>query len=140
MDRFDRFQITREWVIYTFVGSFIFFLGSSISFGTWVYGDISKKIGGGKSIQMEIGIDEKQIGKLGDKYQSSIVGEVIYTSNDNVYINVKGETVVIAKKAVQWMRFESPDKESDELTSKAPKKTGTSKPNKQVQPTTKSGG
>lgn len=65
LDQFERYKVSRDSVVFTFIFSAIFFLGSAVTFGAAIYGNISKKIGGGKSIEMEIGIYSEKLGAIG---------------------------------------------------------------------------
>lgn len=112
LDQFERYRVNRDRVIFTIIYSAIFFLGSAVSFGAIVYGDVSKKIGGGKSIPMEIGINREYLGSLAKEYENSILGDVVYTSSENIYLKVKNETIVLPRASVQWMRFQAPEEKN----------------------------
>ena len=58
LDYFERHRVDKDQIIFTIVNSTIFFLTAAVSFGALFYGDISRKIGGGRPIEMEIGIDQ----------------------------------------------------------------------------------
>lgn len=91
IDQFERYKITRERIIFTIVYSFIFFLGSSVAFG----------------------INKQTIGNLSENYGDSILRNVFYLSNENIYYIEKNETIVLPRSAILWMKF--PQKENNSV-------------------------
>lgn len=109
LDSFQRYKLTREKVGFDLVYTAVFFLLAAISFGSGVYGNISKKLGGGKPIEMTIGLQPNSIGGFPDELKLPIVGSVVYSSSDNMYIKIEKTTLVIPRSSVQWMRFQESD-------------------------------
>jgi hypothetical protein len=98
--------MTKERLAFNLVYTAIFFLLAAISFGSGVYGNISKKIGGGKPIEMTIGMQPNSLSDYPEELKSPIVGDVVYSSTDNVYINIQDNTLIIPRSSVQWMKFQ----------------------------------
>jgi hypothetical protein len=109
LDSFQRYKLTRERIGFHLVYTAVFFLLAAISFGSGVYGNISKKLGGGKPIEMTIGLRPNSIGGFPDELKLPIVGDVVYSSTDNVYIKIEETTLIIPRSSVQWMRFQESD-------------------------------
>ena len=59
---------------------------------------------------MEIGIYSEKLGAIGKEFGDSIIGDVIYSSNENVYLKNMDKTIVIPRTSIQWMRFKAPEK------------------------------
>lgn len=55
---------------------------------------------------MTIGLSSKAFEKYPDEIDNPIVGKVVYSSSDKIYINVEKDTLVIPQSSVQWMRFQ----------------------------------
>lgn len=115
LDGFDRYEINRDRIIFTIVYSVIFFLGSAVYFGAAIYGDMSKKIGGGQNTPIEISASENIIKSLGMEQNKTLHGDAIYISNDNIYIEFENSTYVFPKQSVNWIKFKN--NEEKNLTS-----------------------
>ena len=109
LDSFERYTISNDRIVFTLVLSVVFFLGSAVSFGAVIYGDITKKIGGGKNIPMEMGVAPGILDNIGLGENSILIGEVVYSSQTNIYIQVDKETLVLPRSSIQWMKFRSPN-------------------------------
>jgi hypothetical protein len=109
LDSFQRYKITIERIGFHLIYTAVFLLLVAISFGSGVYGNISKKIGGGKPLEMTIGLQPNSIGGYPEELKLPIVGNVVYSSTDNVYIKIEETTLVIPRSSVQWMRFQGSD-------------------------------
>lgn len=114
LDSIERYKITNDRIIFNTVLIAVFFLGSAVLFGSSIYGNVSAKIGGGKSIEMEVGINRKSLGILGEEYGSSVVGNLIYSSPENIYLEINKKTVVLPRRSIQWLRYEA-EEENDFL-------------------------
>ncbi|MFT6389251.1 MAG: hypothetical protein ACJAUP_002641 [Cellvibrionaceae bacterium] len=55
---------------------------------------------------MTIGLSSKALEKYPDKIDNLIVGKVVYSSSEKIYIIIEKETLVIPQSSVQWMRFQ----------------------------------
>lgn len=109
LDSFQRYKLTRERLGFNLVYTAVFFLLAAISFGSGVYGNISKKLGGGKPLKMTIGLLPNSISGYPEELKLPIVGSVVYSSTNNVYIKIENKTLVIPRASVQWMRFQESD-------------------------------
>jgi len=109
LDSFQRYKPTRERIGFNLIYTAVFFLLAAISFGSGVYGNISKKIGGGKPLEMAIGLRPNSIDGYPEELKIPIVGNVVYSSTDNVYIKIEETILVIPRSSVQWMRFQESD-------------------------------
>jgi hypothetical protein len=109
LDSFQRYRLTRERIGFNLVYTAVFFLLAAISFGSGVYGNISNKLGGGKPLEMTIGLQPNSIGGFPEELKLPIVGNVVYSSADNMYIKIEKTTLVIPRSSVQWMRFQEAD-------------------------------
>lgn len=107
LDSFDRYKVTKDRIIYASVYSLIFFFASAVSFGVLVYGDISKKIGGGQNIPIEIGLNADLLKDMRISGVSSLSGELIYAAENSVYINRNDKIIILPRSSVQWMEFHS---------------------------------
>lgn len=105
LDSFERYTITNDRIIFNLGYTAIFVLLSAITFGTSVYGEVSRKIGGGKAIEMTIGINDNRLKNYPDKIESPIVGEVVYSTANNIYIKRQEHTLVLPRSSVTWMDF-----------------------------------
>ena len=120
LDSFQRYERTRERLAFDLVYTAVFFLLAAISFGSGVYGSISNKIGGGKPLEMTVGLLPKNLNDYPEELQPPILGDVVYSSTDNVYIKIEGNTLIIPRSSVQWMKFqESDDNDVLDLINKA---------------------
>ncbi len=119
LDSFERYRVTKDRIIFNFGYTAIFFLLAAVSFGSTVYGNVSKKIGGGKSLTMTIGLNQNSLENYPAKVKLPIVGEVVYSTTDNIYIMVDEDTLIIPRSSVKWMSFhESNKKELNEMLTK----------------------
>jgi len=109
LDTLERYKVTKDRIIYSSVFSAVFFLGSAVSFGSFMYGNISNKIGGGQSIEMEIGLNSDNLRALGKEFGSTIVGDVVHSSSENIYLVIDNKTIVLPRSTVQWMRYGAPE-------------------------------
>lgn len=105
---FKRYKITKGGVVWASIIGVMFFLSSAIGFGTVTYGNVSKKLGGGKVVEMEIGLKQDSLGSLTDDFKSPLVVDVIYSSSKNTYIKVDDKIIVLPRSSIQWMRFDVP--------------------------------
>jgi len=110
-DSFERYKVTKDRVIFTLGYTAIFFLLAAVSFGSLVYGNVSKKIGGGKPLEMTIGLKLNSLEGHPNKVESPIVGEVVYSTPDSIYIKIKKDTLIIPRSSVEWMSFQESDDE-----------------------------
>jgi len=106
LDSFERYKINRDRIIFTTIYSIIFFLGSAILFGTTIYGNISKKIGGGQSIPVEISVNKNIYKSLGFNIDTTIYGNYIYLSKENLYIKIKDNVYILPRQAINWLKFQ----------------------------------
>ena len=113
LDQFERYKPTTERIFYTCLYSFIFFLSSAVAFGAFVYGDISKKIGGGESTSIEFALDPKNTEKLVEKDENTMSGKILYMSSENIYFLDQNKTIILPRSSILWMKF--PEKKDNTL-------------------------
>lgn len=113
LDGFERYGITTDSLVYSGVFSVVFFLLAAISFGAVVYGDVSRKLGGGESISVEIGVDRRSVGFMQNQIKEVLHADVIFSTSNDVYVNVEGETIALPRRSVLWIRF--PNSEADSV-------------------------
>lgn len=105
LDSFDRYKVNKDRIIFNLCYMAIFILLAAVTFGSSVYGKVSKKIGGGNPLQMTIGLNETSLDNHPSKFSSLIAGEVVYSTQDNVYIKIEKDTLIIPRSSVNWMSF-----------------------------------
>jgi len=105
LDSFERYMVTKDRIVFNLGYTAIFILLSAVTFGSFVYGKVSKKIGGGKPLEMTIGLNENSLERHPSKIESPIVGEVVYSTQDNVYLQIEKDTLIIPRSSVKWMSF-----------------------------------
>ena len=108
LDYHERHPVNKDQILFTIVNSVIFFLAAAISFGAFFYGDVSRKIGGGRPIEMEIGIDPTALSDLSQSSHDVLKGKFIFASNNSVLVNVKDDTLVLPRKSIRWIQFSAP--------------------------------
>ena len=109
LDSFERYRITKDRIVFNLVYTAIFILLAAVIFGSSIYGKVSKKIGGGKPLEMTIGLNENSLETHPGKIESPIVGEVVYSTQDNVYIKIEKDTLIIPRSSVNWISFHEKD-------------------------------
>ncbi|MEW8347031.1 MAG: hypothetical protein AB2687_01890 [Candidatus Thiodiazotropha taylori] len=109
LDRFERWEITKDLLVFTVVFSLIFLIISAATFGTAVYGDVSKKVGGGEGMEMEVALDVNMLDGLANEYGDSVVGSVIFSNSNYLYLNIDSETLVLPKSSIKWLRYSRPE-------------------------------
>lgn len=114
LDSFDRHRITKDRIVFNIGYAAIFFLLAALTFGSSVYGKVSKKIGGGKPLEMAIGLKPDSLEKHPGEIKSPMTGEVVYITRDTVYIKTKESTLIIPRHSVKWMSFQD-DADNDEF-------------------------
>ena len=105
LDSFERYKINRDRIIFTTIHSIIFFLGSAVLFGTTIYGNISKKIGGGQSIPVEVSVNKNIYKSLSLNLGTTICGNYIYLSKENLYIKIKDDVYILPRQSINWLKF-----------------------------------
>ena len=105
LDSFERYKINRDRIIFTTIYSIIFFLGSAVLFGTTIYGNISKKIGGGQSIPVEVSVNKNISKSLSLNIDTTIYGNYIYLSKENLYIKIKDNVYILPRQSINWLKF-----------------------------------
>ena len=111
LDSFERYKVTKDRIVFNLGYTAIFILLSAVTFGSSVYGNVSKKVGGGKPQEMTIGLNENRFTGYPSIIKSPIVGEVVYSTQDNVYIQIEKDTLIIPQSSVKWMIFQENDKD-----------------------------
>jgi hypothetical protein len=109
LDSFERYRITKDRIVFSIGYTVIFLLLAAVSFGSGVYGQVSKKIGGGAPVDMIIGLSSKALEKYPGEIGNPIIGKVVYSSSAKIYINIEKDTLVIPQSSVQWMKFQKTD-------------------------------
>lgn len=105
LDGFERYKINRDRILFSIIYSAIFFLGAAVHFGAVAYGDISKKIGGGQSIPVEISAPDHIIKSLGIEQNETLHGDSIYISKENIYLQFESGTYVLPRESLYWLKF-----------------------------------
>ena len=144
LDSFERYRLTKDRIVFNLGYTVIFFLLSAITFGSSVYGNVSKKIGGGKPLEMTIGLNESSLESHPSRIESPIVGKVVYSTKDNVYIQIEKDTLIVPRSSVKWMSFHENDNDGvlellDKIKGDSEVSADQKKPNKPIQPTPKNG-
>lgn len=106
IDSFERYRVTKDRIVFNLGYAAIFILMAAVSFGSTIYGNVSKKIGGGKPLEMTIGLNDNSLESYPSKVEYPIIGEVVYSTPDNVYIQVEENTLIIPRSSVKWMSFQ----------------------------------
>lgn len=109
LDSFERYRVTKDRIVFNLGYTAIFILLAAVTFGSSVYGKVSKKIGGGKPLEMTIGLNENSLESHPGEVGSPTVGKVVYSTQDNVYIQIKKDTLIIPRSSVKWMSFHEND-------------------------------
>ena len=112
LDGFERYGITTDRLVYSVAYSGLFFLLAAISFGAVVYGDVSRKLGGGESLSVEIALDRRSVGFMENQIKEVLHGNVVFSTSTEIYVNVEDETIALPRRSVLWMRFPSPEDDS----------------------------
>lgn len=144
LDSFERHRITKDRIIFNFGYTAIFFLLAAVSFGSTIYGNISKKIGGGKPLAMTIGLSQNSLDNYPTEVKSPLVGEVVYSSQDTTYIVIEKDTLIIPRASVKWMSFHVSDEKGlvelvEKIKGKKKEAPEQNESNKPIQPTPKNG-
>lgn len=144
LDSFERYRVNKDRIVFNLGYTAIFILLSAVIFGSSVYGKVSKKIGGGKPLEMTIGLNENSLKNHPGKIESPIVGEVVYSTQDNVYIQIEKDTLIIPRSSIKWMSFHQSDSDGyfkllKEMKEDSEESVDQKEPNKPIQPTPKSG-
>jgi hypothetical protein len=144
LDSFERYRITKDRIVFNMGYTAIFILLSAVTFGSSVYGNVSKKIGGGKAIEVTIGLNENSLEGHVDEIESPISGEVVYSTQDNVYIKIEKDTLIIPRTSVKWMSFHEKNNDGmfeflKKMESDREESADQNEPNKSTQPTPKNG-
>ena len=113
LDSFDRRGTSKDRLIFFAVYSAIFFLGSSVIFGTLFYDQVSRRIGGGHPVKVEISVDQTKLKSLVEEYGLPFTGELIYANTDSIFIKINAKVIVIPRSYISWIRYEM--KEEQEL-------------------------
>ncbi len=109
LDSFERYRVTKDRIVFNLGYTAIFILLAAVTFGSSVYGKVSKKIGGGKPLEMTIGLNENSLESHPGEVGSPTVGKVVYSTQDNVNIQIKKDTLIIPRSSVKWMSFHEND-------------------------------
>ncbi len=144
LDSLERYRVTKDRIVFNLGHTAIFILLSAVTFGSSVYGKVSKKIGGGKPLEMTIGLNDSSLKNHPGKNESPIVGKVVYSTQDNVYIQIEKDTLIIPRSSVKWMSFHQNDSDGlfkllKEMKRDSKESADKKEPNKPIQPTPKSG-
>jgi hypothetical protein len=110
LDHFERYRITSDNVIFTTIYAVVFFLATAVSFGALVYGDVSRKIGGGRYMEANIAMTKEFSGLFDGEGQSPPESEVkvIHVTDKHMFIEVNGKTIRIPESAVKWLVLKKP--------------------------------
>lgn len=140
LDSFERYNLTKDRIVFNMGYTAIFILLAAVTFGSSVYGKVSKKIGGGKPLEITIGLNENGLEDHAGKIESPIVGKVVYSTQDNVYIQVENETLIIPRSNVKWMSLHEKDNDGifeflKKMKPNNEESVDQNEPNKSIQPT-----
>lgn len=109
LDRFERYKVTSDSLLFS-IGYFaIFFFGAAVSFGSLIYGEVSHKIGGGQAIDIEFVM--KSTNQLPSEIVDSdgrISSKLIYESSKYVYVERDEQTFVIPSSQIEWIQLHKP--------------------------------
>ena len=144
LDSFERYRVTKDRIVFNLGYTAIFILLAAVTFGSSIYGKVSKKIGGGKPLEMTIGLNESSLKNLPGKIESPIVGEVVYSTKDSIYIQIEKDALIIPRSSVKWMKFQQNDSDGlfkllKVIKENSEESMDQKEPNKPIQPTPKSG-
>ncbi len=144
LDSFERYKLTKDRIVFNLGYTAIFILLSAVTFGSYVYGNISKKIGGGKPLEMTIDLHEDSFMRHPCSINLPIVGEVVYSTQDNVYIQIENDTLIIPRSSVKWMSFHENDERGvfeflKKLQGDTKESADQKEPNNPIQPRPKNG-
>ena len=144
LDSFERYKVTKDRIVFNLGYTAIFILLAAVTFGFSVYGKVSKKIGGGKPLEMTIGLNENSLDNHPSKFTSPIAGKVVYSTQDNVYIQIEKDTLIIPRSSVNWMSFHENDSDGfiellKEMKADRRESIDQKEPNNPIQPTPKNG-
>ncbi len=144
LDSFERYKLTKDRIVFNLGYTAIFILLSAVTFGSYVYGNVSKKIGGGKPLEMTIVLHEYSLMGHPCSIKSPIVGEVVYSTQDNVYIQIENDTLIIPRSSVKCMSFHENDERGvfeflKKLQGDTKESADQKEPNNPIQPTPKNG-
>ncbi|MCX5819729.1 MAG: hypothetical protein NT047_07445 [Deltaproteobacteria bacterium] len=105
LDNFERHRMTADKILFSAIYTIVFFLGTAVSFGALTYGDVSRKIGGGHSIEANIALKEEYSELLNSKGQSlsNLEVKVIYVTNKHLYVEINNETIRIPDSSIKWL-------------------------------------
>lgn len=111
LDRFERYRVTMDWVLFSTVYSMIYFLVASMLFGSLVYGNVTRVIGGGQSMSVEIELSASIYDSNGETEMNKLSGEMIFASDSAIYLNADHNVLILPWKNIVWLK--SSDLESD---------------------------
>lgn len=104
LDRFERYRTTMDWLLFSTVYSMVYFLVAAMLFGSVVYGNVIREIGGGQSMNVEIELSASVRGSNGEAKRSNISGEMIFASDSAVYLNTEHNVLILPWKNIVWLK------------------------------------
>ena len=104
LDTFDRYEKTKIQVICSGIFLIISFLIVTPLFGTILYEDISYKLLRKNNKVIEVYFDKETLNLTQNKYANPLQGQVIYTSNDYLYLKIKDDIFTIPKKGIKLIK------------------------------------
>ena len=113
LDHLERYKLTADRLGFTSTYSIIFIIIYAVSFGLLFYGDVSRKIGGGKAIHASIGFSKNLIKSLSSNLEikdNPIEAEILFVSNNHIFLETSGKTFRISEKEIEWIEMHRPQK------------------------------
>lgn len=108
LDHFERYRLTTDRVVFSTVYAVIFFLISAVTFGALIYGDVSRKIGGGIYVDAAVGLTSGYDTLLGKNIDTGtgIKTKIIYTTDKYIFLEIHDQVVRVPESEVMWLRLE----------------------------------
>jgi len=96
-DSFARYKLTADRVTFSGIYSVVFVLGTSIGFGTSLYGKVTSKLGGARPQTVSVGLSDEARKSLpvaiAASPNQSLEGRLIHQTSAHTYVEFSGKTV-----------------------------------------------
>jgi hypothetical protein len=112
LDRFERWKINSDIVLFTIMHAMIFFLGTAITFGSLIYGEVTTEIGGGKPMEATIKIEDdfkKYLDGI-DIIKGEKTVNIVYLTKEYLFIKTDKETLRIPESAIKVISFKKTER------------------------------
>ncbi len=87
----------------------VFFFSAALMFGAMLYGDVDRRWGGGQSALVQIDLAQDISGIVDGVSEGPICGHLLLSSSPELYLKIAGDTVMVPRAAIRWMRFVTSD-------------------------------